>query len=77
MRSPCSLCGCVSPLLNLRISESAFMKLRVYVMALEPISMVRLIDPSHQSVSLYMYPPIVARQQLSKTLPWQQIHMQQ
>jgi hypothetical protein len=48
--------------------EPVFMKLGTYVMALEPILMVYFINPSHQSVCLYVYPPIVARQQLSKNV---------
>jgi hypothetical protein len=62
------LCILPSRLNNVQIS---LMKLGVYIMAPEPISTVHFIDPSHQSVSLYMYPPIVAWQQLSKALPWQ------
>jgi hypothetical protein len=35
-------------------------------MALEPISTAYFINPSHQSVCLYVYPPLVAKQRLSK-----------
>jgi hypothetical protein len=38
-------------------------------MAPEPISTAYFINPSHQSVCLYVYPPIVARQQLGKNRP--------
>jgi hypothetical protein len=34
----------------------------------EPILMAYFINPSHQSVCLYLYPPLVARQQLSKNI---------
>jgi hypothetical protein len=44
------------------------MKLGMYIMASEPISAAYLINPSHQSVCLYVYPPIVARQQLGKNV---------
>jgi hypothetical protein len=48
--------------------ESVFMKLDMCIMAPEPISVAYLINPSHQFVCLYLYPPIVARQQLSKNI---------
>jgi hypothetical protein len=38
----------------------------MYIKASEPISAVYFINPSHQSVCLYMYSPIVARQRLGK-----------
>jgi hypothetical protein len=44
------------------------MKLGTYTMAPEPISMAYFINPSHQSVCLYVYPPLVARQRLGKTV---------
>jgi hypothetical protein len=37
-------------------------------MAPEPISAAYLINPSHQSVCLYMYPLIVARQRLGENV---------
>jgi hypothetical protein len=43
------------------VPEPIFMKLRLYIMAPEPISKAYFINPSHQSVCLYAYPPIVAR----------------
>jgi hypothetical protein len=46
--------------------EPIFMKLGVYIMAPEPISMAYFINPSHQFV--YVYPPITARQQLGKNV---------
>jgi hypothetical protein len=41
------------------------MELGKYIMALEPISTAYFMNPSHQSVSICVY-PIVARQRLSK-----------
>jgi hypothetical protein len=48
--------------------ESVFMKLGMYIMAPEPISMAYFINPSHQSVCLYVYPPIIARERLGKNV---------
>jgi hypothetical protein len=48
--------------------EPIFMKLGMYIMTPEPISMAYFINPSHQSVCLYVYPLIVAMQQLSKNV---------
>jgi hypothetical protein len=42
------------------------MKLATYITAPKPISTAELTNPSHQSVCLYMYPPIAARQRLGK-----------
>jgi hypothetical protein len=42
------------------------MKLGMYNMAPEPISAAYLINPSHQSVCLYLYPHIIIRQRLGK-----------
>jgi hypothetical protein len=42
------------------------MKLGIYIMALDPISKAYFINPSHQSVCLYVYPPLIARQRLGK-----------
>jgi hypothetical protein len=52
--------------LNFRIPEPVFLKLVIYIMALEPISTAYFINPSHQSVSGCVS-PIVARQQLDKS----------
>jgi hypothetical protein len=38
----------------------------MYIMTPEPISTACFLNPSHQSVCLYSYPPIVARQRLAK-----------
>jgi hypothetical protein len=42
------------------------MKLGTYIMVLEPISTAQLKNSSHQSVCLYVYSPIVARQRIGK-----------
>jgi hypothetical protein len=39
-------------------------------MAPEPISAEYFINPSHQSMCLYVYPPIVARQRLREVYPF-------
>jgi hypothetical protein len=44
------------------------MKLGLYIMTPEPISAACFINPSHQSVCLYVYPSIVARQQYCKNV---------
>jgi hypothetical protein len=44
------------------------MKLCMHIMTPETISRAYLIDPSHQSVCLYVYPPIVARQRLGRNV---------
>jgi hypothetical protein len=46
-------------------------------MAPEPISTVYFINPSQQSVCLYVYPLIVARQRLGKTVTAGRIYTQQ
>jgi hypothetical protein len=42
------------------------MRLGMYIMAPEPISTAYFINPSHQSVCLYVYPYIVARPGLGR-----------
>jgi hypothetical protein len=44
--------------------EPIFMKLGMYIMSPDPISMVYFINPSDQSVCLYAYPYVVAGQRL-------------
>jgi hypothetical protein len=56
------------------MAEPVFMKLGT---APEPITTVCFMKPSHQSVCLYVYPPIVAMQQFGKNVKQQQIHKQQ
>jgi hypothetical protein len=62
-------CVCVSPRINFWMAEPIFMKLGMYIMAHKPISTMYFINPSHQSVCLYVYPTIVARQRLGKHIP--------
>jgi hypothetical protein len=58
MISPCCLCVCVSaPPITFWMPEPIFTKLGMYAMVREPISTAYLINPSHQSACLYMYPP--------------------
>jgi hypothetical protein len=58
MRSPCSLCLCESspPPINFCIREPIFIKLGMYIMAPETISTANLMNSSHQSVYLHVYP---------------------
>jgi hypothetical protein len=44
------------------------MKLGMYIMTPQPVSNEYFINPSHQSVCLYEYTPIVASQRLSKSI---------
>jgi hypothetical protein len=44
------------------------MKLGMYIMTPEPISTAYFINPSHESLCLYVYPPIVASQLLGKNI---------
>jgi hypothetical protein len=44
------------PLKKLFVPEPVFMKLGMYVMTLKTISMAYFINPSHQSVCLYVPP---------------------
>jgi hypothetical protein len=48
--------------------EPIYMKLGMYIMAPEPISVVYFINPSHQSVCLYVYASIVARSRLGENV---------
>jgi hypothetical protein len=45
------------------------MKFRMYIMASEPMTTSYFINPSHQSVCLYVYPTIVAGQRIDKNSP--------
>jgi hypothetical protein len=45
------------------------MKFGMYVLILDPISAAYFINPSHQSVCLYVYPPTVASQRFGKHDP--------
>jgi hypothetical protein len=53
------------------MSEPIFLKLGTYVYVNEPesISTANFINISHQSVCLYVYPLIVARQRLGRHVP--------
>jgi hypothetical protein len=57
------------PPINFRTAEAIFMKLCNYTMATEPTSTAYFINLSHQSVCLYVYSLIVARERLFKNLP--------
>jgi hypothetical protein len=59
-----SVCVSVYSLYQLWTPEPICMKLGIYIMAPEPISTAYLLNPSCQSVCLYVYPFIVARQRL-------------
>jgi hypothetical protein len=59
---------CVSRRINFWMLEPIFMKLGMYIMAHEPISTAYFLNPSYQSVCLYVYPPIVARQRFCKNV---------
>jgi hypothetical protein len=50
------------------MGEPIFTKRGMHIMAPEPISTAYFINPSHQSVCLYVYPLIVARQRLGKNV---------
>jgi hypothetical protein len=50
------------------MAEPIFMKLGMYIMAPESFSTENFINPSHQSVCLYVYPPIVASQRLGENV---------
>jgi hypothetical protein len=58
-------CVCMYPPINFWIPEPIFLKLAVYIMTPEPISTAYFINPSHQSLCLYIY---VARQRLGKNV---------
>jgi hypothetical protein len=60
----------VFPLIKFRIPEPIFMKLDTYITAPQPIKTAYFINPSRQSVCLYVYILFVARQQLGKIMPY-------
>jgi hypothetical protein len=55
--------------INFWMPGPVIMKLCMYIMAPESIWTAHFINPYHQSVCLYTYTPIVARQRLSKYIP--------
>jgi hypothetical protein len=57
---------CVSPFMNFWMAEPVITKLGMYIMAPLPIPTACFINPSHQSLCLYVYPVIVSRQRLGK-----------
>jgi hypothetical protein len=71
-----SVCQPPPPHINFWIPELNFKKLNMYTAAPGPI-WVCVINPSDQSVCLYVYPLIVATKRFGKTLPRQRMHMQQ
>jgi hypothetical protein len=54
MISMLSVCRCIPPN-NFWLPEPIFMNLGMYIMAPEPILMVYFINPTHQSLCLYVY----------------------
>jgi hypothetical protein len=64
-----AVCVSVNSLqINFRIPEPVFTKHGLYITAPEPISKAHFINPSHQSMCLYVYPAIFARQRLGKNI---------
>jgi hypothetical protein len=41
------------------MAEPVFMKHGMYILAPEPITLAYFVNPSHQSVCLYVYPTIL------------------
>jgi hypothetical protein len=70
------LCVCVSPPPQNQIwmPEAIFMKPGMYIMASEPISTAYFINPSHQSVYVYVYPLSLLGNGSVKTLSRQWTH---
>jgi hypothetical protein len=50
------------------IAEPVFIKLGMCITAPDPVSAASFINPSHQSVCLYAYPPNVAGQRLCQNV---------
>jgi hypothetical protein len=76
MKSPCCLCVYMSvyhpyQLLN---ASTNLMKLGTYITALEPVSTAYFINPSHQSVYLYVYPLSLIGNGSVNTFPRQRMH---
>jgi hypothetical protein len=71
-----SVCLCI-PSNNFWKPEQIFMKLSMYIMATGTISTAHFINPSYQSLCLYMYRFSLLGNGSVKTLPLQQIHKQQ
>jgi hypothetical protein len=62
------LCLPTPPPINFWTPEPIYIKLGMCIMAPEPISTACFINPSHQSVCLYVYPLIAAMQRLGKNV---------
>jgi hypothetical protein len=62
-----SMCLCILPI-RILMPKQILMELGMYIMAAEPISKACFIDPSKQSMCLYVYPPVVGRQRLGKSV---------
>jgi hypothetical protein len=62
------------PPVNFWMAEPIFMRLGMHIMAPDSISTVYFIWPSNQSVCLYVYLPIVARQHWPRGLMLFRIH---
>jgi hypothetical protein len=75
MKSPCCLYVIVSPPSTFECLNKSLWNL-VCIMGPDPISAAFFINPSHQSVYVFVS-SIFARQRLGRTLPRQQIHTQQ
>jgi hypothetical protein len=75
MRSPCSLCLCVPMRLCIRVFAYPPYQLLsagnlvMYITTRKPISTAFFMNPSHQSVCLYVHLPIVATQWLDENVP--------
>jgi hypothetical protein len=66
MRSPCYLC--IPRPINFFMPEPVFMTLGVYIIGSVPIKATYFINPSRQSVYLYVYPSLFARQRIGKVV---------
>jgi hypothetical protein len=64
-----SVCESPPPPIHFWMPEPIVMKLGMYIIALEFISTADFINPTHQSVCLYVYLRITARQRLCKDIP--------
>jgi hypothetical protein len=64
------VCVHVSHPISFWIPETIFTKFGMYIMAPELNSAAYIICSSYQSVCLYVYPAIFARQRFCKTFPW-------
>jgi hypothetical protein len=69
MGSPCCLCACMYIPYQFLNAGTNLMKLGMYIVASEPIWTAYFLNPSHQSVCLYVYFPVVSRQRLCKHVP--------